>query len=126
MADCEPVWVGRLLAVVWLFATLFTAALSRNVTWSSAIVLLITCGLVYAAAEMVKRGSRAAAVFLLLLFVGDKLLTSLGGGAPWYQGALWSLILIFCFVQGSWGTFLLAHERRKQRHAHPVDNPGAA
>ena len=122
----SAVWAGRLLALVWLLATILTGGLNRTLTWSSTITLLIACALVYGAAEMVKRGSRAAAVFLLVLFTGDKVLTWLGGGAPWYQGAFWSLVVIFCFVQGIWGTFLLAKERRRQQEEGALGRPSAA
>lgn len=122
----SAVWAGRALAIVWLLSTLIPAILTGQLSVTLIVFVGLVCASVYLAAERVKRGSRSAAIFLLTLFLADKAWIWYQGDGPWYQGALLSLIVIFCLVQGVWGTFLLAAERRKQRNATGVDSTIAA
>ena len=110
------VWTGRAFALVMLAPVLakifFPGRGGRanllyegGVTVAAALVLL---GL----SEWLKRGSRIAAALLLASFVALKLALWWVGVTKLWEGAIVTAILIFGFVQGIWGTTILASVRR--------------
>ena len=122
----SAVWAGRLLAVIWLVSTLLTNFMNRQGNWLPAVLTLVICAAVYFAAQRVQRGSRAAAIFLLALFILDRVVTWSIGRARWYEGGLLFLVILFCFAQGVWGTFVLAREQRRRQDAGKITPTVAA
>lgn len=110
------VWTGRVFAMLMVAPVLAKIFFPGRGGRSN---LLYEGGLTVAAAlvllglsEWLKRGSRAAAVLLLMSFIALKLaLWWVGVTKPW-EGALVAAALIFGFVQGIWGAVMLASVRR--------------
>ena len=100
---------GRAFAGVVALSAVFGSLLSKSpdAVIGGAIILLLA-GVVLATSWRVSRGSRAAAVGLLALYLVMKLSSWKFGGESLWAGALWSVLLIGAFCNGIWGTFELA------------------
>lgn len=114
------VWAGRIYTILFVVLSVVPMLRRGGPDWISAIVLLLfAAGLLYAT-ERMRRGSRAAAIVLLGLFIATKLADWLIGGAPVYAGALWTLIILGALVNGVWGTIALARVRREAALVPPA------
>lgn len=114
------VWAARLFAV--LFAALSVLPLLRRdaPNWLGALILALIAAWILVASELLRRGSRLAAILLFLAFVAAKLGSWLVAGEPIYQGAVWSLIIAGALANGVWGAFELAAVRRDAALIPPV------
>ena len=110
------VWTGRAFAMVMLAPVLakifFPGRGGRanllyegGLTVAAALVLL-------ALSEWLKRGSRIAALLLLLSFIALKVALWWVGAAKLWEGAIVSAVIIFGLAQGLWGASMLASVRR--------------
>ena len=111
----SAIWAGRFWAV--MIAVSYSPSLLREggPNWISVIEGAVLALGMWWAAQAVKRGSRVGAIVLLASVVILKLWSWLVVGQPLLQGALWAGILLFCFVQGVWGTFSLPGAIARQR-----------
>ena len=110
------VWTGRAFALVMLAPVLakifFPGRGGRaNLLYEGGLTVVAAAALL-GASEWLKRGSRTAAVILLLSFIALKLALWWVGAAKLWDGALVSAVLVFGFVQGIWGASMLASVRR--------------
>jgi hypothetical protein len=118
------VWAGRIYTILFVVLSIVPLLRRGGPDWASTVVLLLfAAGLLYAT-ERMRRGSRAAAVVLLVLFVATKLADWLLAHAPLYSGALWTIIILGALVNGVWGTFALARVRREAALVPPAPPRG--
>jgi hypothetical protein len=107
------VWAARLFAVYFAVMSILPLLQQTAPNWTGAIILALIAIWLLVASELLRRGSRIAAVLLLVAFLAAKLATWLLGGSPIYSGALWSLIIAGALANGVWGAFELAAVRRQ-------------
>ena len=107
------VWAARLFAVYFAVMSILPLLQRSAPDWTGATVLALSAIWLLVASELLRRGSRIAAIFLLVAFLAAKLATWLFGGSPIYSGALWSVIIVGALANGVWGAFELAAARRE-------------
>ena len=106
------VWAARLFAV--LFGVMSVLPLFRRdgANWIGAAILALIAVWILVASELLRRGSRIAALLLFVSFLAAKLGAWLVGGEPIYAGALWTVIIAGALANGVWGAFELAAVQR--------------
>ncbi len=114
------VWAARVFAVLFAATAVFPLLRLDAPNWGAALTLSIIAAGILVASELLRRGSRAAAIILFLAFVGAKLGAWLLAGEPIYQGALWTVVIAAALANGVWGAFALAEVRRKAAQIPPV------
>jgi hypothetical protein len=107
------VWAARLFAVLFAIMSVLPLLQRAAPNWVGAFILALIAVWILVASELLRRGSRIAAILLLVAFVTAKLATWLVVGDPIYSGALWSLIIVGALANGVWGAFELAAVRHE-------------
>ena len=107
------VWGARLYAALFAVVSIFPIVYSGEPQWKSAAILFVLSLTMLALSEWLRRGSRIAAVLLVLAVVAAKLRSSLYAHEPLSQGAVWTIIVLAALVNGAWGTFELAASKRE-------------
>jgi hypothetical protein len=107
------VWAARLFATFFAVVSALPLLRRSSPDWTGGLVLALIAVWIFVASELLRRGSRIAAILLLLAFVSAKLANWLVAGAPIYSGALWTLIVGGALANGAWGAFELAAARRE-------------
>jgi hypothetical protein len=113
------VWAGRLYTVVFFVFALLPLLRRGGPDWIAVILLALVGGGILFATERMRLGSRVAACALFGLFVLTKLLDIMGG-AQWYAGLLWTVIIGAALGNAVWGTFMLAGVRREAALVPPA------
>jgi hypothetical protein len=114
------VWAGRLYTVLFVALSIAPLLSRGGPDWISTIVLLVFAAGLLFSTERMRKGSRAAAVAVLAIVALTKLADWLLFGAPWYAGALWTVIIVGALVNGVWGTMILAEVRRDAASIPPA------
>ena len=116
------VWAARLFALFVGVTVLFPLLRQEGPDWlTAAVVLCLALGLL-GGAELVRRGSRVAAVLLVVLYLGLKAV-DVASGTPVWHGALVSLIVLGALLNGVWGTASLATVQRDALTVPPAPTP---
>jgi hypothetical protein len=98
-----------LFAVVSIFPIVY----SGEPQWKSAAILMVLALIVLALSEALRRGSRVAALLLVLAVVAAKLRSWLYAREPLSQGAVWTIVVLAALLNGVWGTFELAAAKKQ-------------
>lgn len=106
------VWGARLYAALFAVVSLFPIVYSGEPQWRSAAILFTLALALLALSEWLRRGSRIAALLLLLVVVAAKLRSWLYAHEPLTHGAVWTIVVLAALVNGVRGTFELAAAHR--------------
>jgi hypothetical protein len=119
----SAVWGARLYAALFAVVAIFPLVYSGIAQWTSAAILFAIALIVLALSELLRRGSRTAALLLVAAVVAAKLRSWLYAHEPLRYGAVWTIIVLIALANGVWGTFELAAARRDAAggSAHPAD-----
>lgn len=109
----SAVWGGRLFAALFGVVSIFPIVYAGVPQWRSGGILLAFALALLGLSEWLRRGSRTAAVLLLLAVVGAKLRSLLFAHEAWTYGAVWTVILLAAAANGVWGAFALASARHE-------------
>ena len=105
-------WTGRVLAVVFAASGIGPLLRRGGPAWPDVVLGLVLAAAALVLAQRILRGSRGAAVALLVGYLVAKALMVLAG-EPWYQGLLVTTVVVFGLSQGIWGATSLAAVRRE-------------
>ena len=107
------VWAARLFAVFFAVVSVVPLLQRAAPNWVGAVILALIAIWILVASELLRRGSRVAALLLLLAFLSAKLANWLVAGDPIYSGLLGTVVVIGALANGVWGAFELAAVRRE-------------
>ena len=113
------VWGARLYAALFAVVSIFPIVYSGEPQWMSAAILLVLALTVLALSEMLRRGSRVAAVLLVAAVVAAKLRSWLYAREPLSHGVVWTIVVLAALMNGAWGAFALAAANREASKIPP-------
>jgi hypothetical protein len=115
----SAVWGARVFAVILAVLSILPLLRRDHPDWISTTILVLLALSMFVAGEFLRRGSRTAAILLVIAFVAAKLLSWLGGD-PIYAGALWTIIILGALLNGVWGAFELTAVKREAATVPPA------
>jgi hypothetical protein len=107
------VWAARLFAVIFAALSIFPLLQKGAPNWVGTFILVLVAIWILVASELLRRGSRVAAVLLLLAYLAAKLTTWLVAGEPVYSGLFWNIVIVGALANGVWGAFELKAVQRE-------------